>query len=643
MFTRKELKRKGRQSLKKHYLIFLAACLAAAFLASEFRSALTFSTLRSYELPEDFSRTESPPPSQSRSIAWEDILMNIAEHDTSSGRQLSEQIKQNAIEQSKDGNPMFGRSRGVLSGLINSVSSGSIVVSAVAAIASITGSENLGIFLLILIGELGFFLFWFLIQNTYPVIMRRIFLEGMNYSRVTPQRFLFLLRIKKWLKASRIMFIKYIFYSLWCLTIAGILIKRYSYFMVPYIAAENPDMSGRDAVTLSRRIMQGHKWECFVLELSFLGWQFLGLLTFGLFNVFYTNPYKTAVFTQYYGQIRALAKEKAVPGSELLNDTWLYEKPDPSLIEEKYADVIAVMKKPADPAGGLTGWRAFFARNFGVLFFAREKEKQYERRQAAWVKFQELMDDADGRAYPVRLSPVPEDSRRMLVDSLNYMRHYSIWSLLVIYLGLAVFGWLWEVAMHLITYGTFVNRGALHGPWLPIYGLGSVLILTVLNRLRRHPVIEFCAAIVLCGFLEYMTSVFMEFITGGKKWWDYSGYFLNLNGRICAEGLLAFGIGGIAVVYILAPLIDNITNRINLNILRPVCIAAAAVFLADSAYSYFYPNTGHGITDIEAQIQTWELNTYTARFELQTQNMKDSRTDYLYYLAESVQPVYKHF
>lgn len=629
MLTRKEMKQKGRQSLKKHYLIFLAACLAAAFLASEFRSALAFTTIRSYELPADFSGTESPPPSQRRSIAWEDILMNIAEHDTLSGRQLSEQIKQNAIEQAKDGNPMFGRSRGILSGLVNSVSSGSIVVSAVAAVTSITGSENLGILFLILIGELGFFLFWFLIQNTYPVIMRRIFLEGLNYGRVTPQRFLFLLRIKKWLKASRIMFVRYIFYTLWCLTIAGIFIKRYSYFMVPYIAAENPDMSGREAVTLSRRIMRGHKWECFVLELSFLGWQILGLLTFGLFNVLYTNPYKTAVFTQYYGQLRALAKENAVPVTELLNDTWLYEKPDPSLIEEKYADVISVMKNPADPAGGLTGWRAFFARNFGVLLFAREREKQYESRQAAWVKFQELMDDADGRAYPVRLFPVPEDSRRMLVDSLNYMRHYSVWSLIVIYLGLGIFGWLWEVAMHLITYGTFVNRGALHGPWLPIYGLGSVLILTFLNRLRSHPVIEFCAAIVLCGFLEYMTSVFMEFTTGGKKWWDYSGYFLNLNGRICAEGLLAFGIGGIAVVYILAPLIDNIINRINSKILRPVCIAVAAVFLADFVYSQFYPNTGHGITDIEAQIQIRDPDAYTAQFELSPQVTDNGRAYYL--------------
>lgn len=96
----------------------------------------------------------------------------------------------------------------------------------------------------------------------------------------------------------------------------------------------------------------------------------------------------------------------------------------------------------------------------------------------------------------------------------------------------------------------------------------------------------------------------MEFTTGGKKWWDYSGYFLNLNGRISAEGLLAFGIGGIAVVYVLAPLIDNIVNRISMKILRPVCIAVASVYLVDFIYSQFYPNTGSGITDIYAKIET---------------------------------------
>ena len=82
-------------------------------------------------------------------------------------------------------------------------------------------------------------------------------LEGLIYDRVTAQRFTFLLRIRKWTRASWIMFVKYMFYSLWSLTVVGAVIKRYSYYLVPYIAAENPDMKARDAITLSRRMMNG--------------------------------------------------------------------------------------------------------------------------------------------------------------------------------------------------------------------------------------------------------------------------------------------------------------------------------------------------------------------------------------------------
>ena len=162
------------------------------------------------------------------------------------------------------------------------------------------------------------------------------------------------------------------------------------------------------------------------------------------------------------------------------------------------------------------------------------------------------------------------------------MRHYSLWSLIVIFLSMSMFGWLWEVGMHLVSYGEFVNRGALHGPWLPIYGTGAVLILTVLNRFRKNPALEFGAMIVLCGFLEYMTSLVMEIVTGGTKWWDYSGYFLNLNGRICAEGLLVFGIGGMAIVYIIAPVIDDLMGRLNERKVMTVCTVLLVLFLADA-------------------------------------------------------------
>ena len=600
------MKKQGRESLKKHYLVFVAVCMIAAFLAAEFTGSLNFSTAQTYE--QTYEQAESDinggsgyiSISNKRSIGWQDVLRIIAENDTQAGKEMSEQIKENAIKHAEEGNPAFGRTRGVFSGIVNQISSGSIIVTAVAAIASVTGSENAGVLILIVLGALLMFLFWFLVQNVFPVVIRRIFLEGLHYKRVTAQRFVFLLRVKKWMRAAWIMFVKYILYSLWCLTIVGIAVKRYSYFLVPYIVAENPDMTARQAITLSRRMMKGHKWECFVFELSFIGWKILGILTMGVFDLLYTNPYKTAAFTQYYAQLRALAQEKKIPDADLLYDKYLYEKPEEQLIREKYADVRSVIENAPKQKNTLTGWRGFLANNFGVLLLRREEDREYEREQAELVKVHELIDDTQGEAYPVRLYPIAEENRRKLVESLNYMRHYSVWSLIVLFLGLSFFGWVWEVGMHLVSYGTFVNRGALHGPWLPIYGTGSVLILTFLYRLRKTPALEFAATIVLCGFLEYMTSLVMEIATGGTKWWDYSGYFLNLNGRICAEGLLVFGIGGLAVTYVIAPVVDNLVGRVSEKFLKMVCIAVMAVFFLDMVYSQIHPNTGEGVTNISA-------------------------------------------
>lgn len=609
MFTRKNMKKQGRHSLKQHYLIFVAACLLAAFLGSEFLGSLDFASLRVTRRP---AQTAEVPPfsvefssaSLLHTINWDNVLIQIAEKDTQAGREMADRLHQEAVEQSKHGSPIFGRTRGVLSEIVNQISSGSIIVTAVAALTSVTGSKNAGVLILILLGMLVFFLYWFLIRNVFPVVVRRIFLEGLSYHQVTLQRFVFLLRVKKWLRASWIMLAMSVFYLLWSLTVAGAVIKRYSYFLVPYIAAENPNMRARDAVTLSRRMMRGHKWECFVMELSFLGWHLLGLMTLGIFNIFYTNPYKTASFTQYYAYLRTLAQEKNIPGSELLFDNYLYQKPDPALLRKRYADVYAVTQQPPDPDGDLTGWRGFLARNLGLLLFTRAEEREYERRQSEHMRIHALIDDMQGLAYPVRFYPIPEDDRRKLVQSLNYMRHYTVSSLIFVFFSLAVVGWIWEVSLHLITSGEFVNRGALYGPWLPIYGTGAVLILTLLYRLRSNPAVEFAAIIVVCGFLEYMTSLVMEIVSGGTKWWDYSGYFLNLNGRICAEGLLVFGAGGLAIVYVVAPIIDNLVLEIRKKTQRIVCVILTAIFLIDFGYSQVHPNTGKGITDYEASAES---------------------------------------
>ena len=113
---------------------------------------------------------------------------------------------------------------------------------------------------------------------------------------------------------------------------------------------------------------------------------------------------------------------------------------------------------------------------------------------------------------------------------------------------------------------------------------------------------EFLFAIVLCGAVEYATSWYLELVNE-EKWWDYTGYFLNLNGRICAEGLLVFGLGGIAVVYVAAPLLDNVFRQVRRRILIPLCAVLLVFFAADEMYSAKYPNTGKGITDYDSHAE----------------------------------------
>ncbi len=172
---------------------------------------------------------------------------------------------------------------------------------------------------------------------------------------------------------------------------------------------------------------------------------------------------------------------------------------------------------------------------------------------------------------------------------------YSLSSLVMQFFAMSILGWVWEVGLHLCTSGSLVNRGFLHGPWLPIYGSGGVLILLLLDKLREKPLQEFLAIILLCGCVEYYISWFLEQAYHGMKWWDYSDYALNLNGRICAEGLLIFGLGGMGIVYFAAPFLDMLFGRLPRRVRISFCAIVTVIFCADLLYSGKTPNMGLGI------------------------------------------------
>ena len=179
-------------------------------------------------------------------------------------------------------------------------------------------------------GFLASLFFAVFVTSLLMVSERRFFLENRTYKKTKPGRMGFLFR-ERTIHPAKTMIVKNIYYSLWCMTIVGGFIKAYSYALVPFILAENPNAKTNKVITLSRKMMKGHKWELFKIDVSLLGWSALSLISFGILGVFFVNPYSTAVKTEFYISLRKEAIKNKTEGSEILNDKYL----DLDLLEEQ--------------------------------------------------------------------------------------------------------------------------------------------------------------------------------------------------------------------------------------------------------------------------------------------------------------------
>ena len=101
------------------------------------------------------------------------------------------------------------------------------------------------------------------------------------------------------------MFFRDLYVMLWSflLIIPGI-VKSYAYRMVPYIISEYPQMSAKEALSLSNEMTRGHKWKMFVLDFSFFGWLLLGTITMGISDILFTTPYIYATEAELYDVLK---------------------------------------------------------------------------------------------------------------------------------------------------------------------------------------------------------------------------------------------------------------------------------------------------------------------------------------------------
>lgn len=599
---RKGMKVAAKKAQRKHYWMIVAICLfASVFGVAYTSSTLSVSTNISISTPQTEDSTQSND--------MYDVLQDLAVGNENDAR---EKVKQNQEQiVNNDTDATFGRRRGVIASLLNSFASGSMVI-AVADANSVTHNGGVSIAVPVILSLAVYIFVWLFIQETYRIVMARMLLEGRSYNKLPASRFFYPIHTRKWPRMAWTMFVENVFLFLWSLTIVGFFIKQYSYRMVPYIVAENPNIEALDAIRLSRRMMKGHKWECFVADCSFLGWYLLNLITFGLSGIFYSNGYNAAFFAEYYVYVRSMAKTTGIAGSEMLNDEYLYFKADPQTLHTTYADVaqsVAQLEQNLVPAPKPHGFTGFLSEWLGIRILHASAVNRYEEYREDLHQMQIGENILNGSIYPGRLAPAPMPFKFRESRTISADHSYSLVNLIMMFFIFCFVGWVWEVSLAFISEDMFVNRGTLHGPWLPIYGTGGVIILVLLKKLREKPALEFVAAMVLCGCLEYFSSWYLEMTHDGQRWWDYTGYFLNINGRICAEGLLTFGLGGLAIVYLLAPALDNLLSRIDARKLGIVAAVLLVLYCADQVYSAQHPNVGAGITDYKGSDTSLEAPT----------------------------------
>lgn len=131
----------------------------------------------------------------------------------------------------------------------------------------------------------------------------------------------------------------------------------------------------------------------------------------------------------------------------------------------------------------------------------------------------------------------------------------------LLFFACAFVGWIYEVVYYYTLGWGFYNSGFFYGPFIPIYGIGSMLILLTTAKLRRHPALVFIVAAAVTTALEYTVGKLL-LVIGDIRLWDYSEIKYNFEGLICLKCSLIFGALAIVLTYLLQPFIFFLSRKI---------------------------------------------------------------------------------
>lgn len=166
---------------------------------------------------------------------------------------------------------------------------------------------------------------------------------------------------------------------------------------------------------------------------------------------------------------------------------------------------------------------------------------------------------------------------------LTYQYTFIQW--LLFFFIYCFLGWVWESCYVSIKKREWINRGFLHGPMLPIYGSGAIIVLICTIGVRDQIVLTFLFGMTGATILEYVTGVCMERLFR-VRYWDYSHMPLNLKGYICLPVSLGWGVFSVLLVRVIHVPIENLVLQIPERIAEVVSVVCSSAFAVDFTLSF---------------------------------------------------------
>lgn len=157
-------------------------------------------------------------------------------------------------------------------------------------------------------------------------------------------------------------------------------------------------------------------------------------------------------------------------------------------------------------------------------------------------------------------------------------------ALFISFLVFSFMGWLYESTIcALANYGHFANSGFLLGPCCPIYGAGALACWLLLRDIPGVAE-QFLAAALVCSVIEYGVGALLERLTGAR-FWDYTKFPFNINGRVCLYGAMLFGAGAVLICRVAEPALLDGLELLPRWVLAAVAITCAALLAIDTVFT----------------------------------------------------------